>query len=113
MPNQTVKVVSDNGFFAYADKDELNKWRSDKSVPLVDVVESFHVYQSDNKGASGLEHIASKAELRNNFGVDDVTSVIEQILQSGKDHTLSRDSHKGKQNGSGIAASRQGGQASR
>ncbi|KAI8610020.1 hypothetical protein BC830DRAFT_1085062 [Chytriomyces sp. MP71] len=103
-PTKTIKVVSDKELFAYADKDRLNKWHSDKSVLLVDVVESFQVYQSDNKDASGFEHIASKAELK-------LTSVIELILQTGNDHALSRDSHKGKHKGNGITASRQTAQA--
>ncbi|KAJ3026203.1 UNVERIFIED_CONTAM: hypothetical protein HDU68_006077, partial [Siphonaria sp. JEL0065] len=103
MPNQTVKVVyqhehisatehSDTAFFAYADKDMLTKWRGDKTVPLVDVLESFQVYQSDNKGASGIQSIASKAELKNAFGSEDTTAVLQEILGKGKEHAMPRDS---------------------
>ncbi|KAJ3132746.1 hypothetical protein HK100_005013 [Physocladia obscura] len=78
MPNQTVKVIheaQDSAFFAYADKDMLAKWRNDKSIPLVDVVQ-------------------------NHYGSEDATECLETILGKGKEQVMSRDYHKEK--GAGI-----------
>ncbi|ORY48469.1 hypothetical protein BCR33DRAFT_36061 [Rhizoclosmatium globosum] len=101
MPNQTVKVVyqhehasatehAESAFWAYANKDMLHKWRDDKTVPLVDVLEytAFDVYQSDSKGISGVQHVASKAELKIAFGFEDNTQVLQEILGKGKEHAI-------------------------
>ncbi|KAI9338205.1 hypothetical protein BDR26DRAFT_863181 [Obelidium mucronatum] len=117
MPNQTVKVVyqhehisatehSDSAFFAYADKGILSKWRGDKTVPLVEVLESFQVYQSDTKGASGMQNVASKAEMKNAFGSEDLTSVLQEILSKGKEHAMPRDARKQKQGNSSHNSTR-------
>ncbi|KAJ3345034.1 hypothetical protein HDU83_004479 [Entophlyctis luteolus] len=103
MPNtsvvsSTVKVIHDAddlSFFAYADKDMLGKWRVDKTIPLVDVVQSFNVYQSENKSTQGIECIAGKADLKNHFGYDDPVSCIEQILAKGKEQVMPRAVNKG------------------
>ncbi|KAJ3061308.1 hypothetical protein HDU98_002784 [Podochytrium sp. JEL0797] len=101
--NSTVKVVSElpeSAFFTYANKEMLNKWRQDKTVPLVDVLESFEVFQSDTKGPTGIQHVASKSEMKNAFGSEDVNAVLAQILGKGKETAMPRDYHKSSQKGS-------------
>ncbi|KAJ3064112.1 hypothetical protein HDU98_000160, partial [Podochytrium sp. JEL0797] len=122
--NTTVKVVSElpeSAFFTYANKgtfacliplvnqriftsrsiftEMLTKWRADKSIPLVDVLESFEVFQSDTKGPTGIQHAASKSEMKNAFGSEDVTTVLQQILEKGKATDMPRDYHKASQKG--------------
>ena len=56
----------------------------DKSIPLVDVVDSFDVFDVANGGASGKALRPTHSALSNTFGTSDVNHIITKILESGK-----------------------------
>ncbi|KAI9032175.1 ribosome maturation protein [Hyaloraphidium curvatum] len=70
------EVITNSGMAA--------KWRKDKSVPLVDVVQRFDVYEHRAGGAEGVGQRPSKAVLEEFFGTSNTTDVIEFILTNGE-----------------------------
>lgn len=69
--------------------EELEAWRADKSIPLVQVVDSFKVLVSHKHGAQGELDTASKATLENEFGTSNEDEVVKKILQEGQLQTSS------------------------
>jgi len=64
---------------------EYKKWKDgDRTIPLVDVVDSFEVLSS-NQGPQGLLGRPSKQELDNVFGTHVDVEVIQYILDKGKE----------------------------
>ncbi|KAK4230516.1 ribosome maturation protein [Podospora fimiseda] len=63
--------------------DDYQKWRTDKSVPLAQVVSSFKVFTTHKQGAQGIYEGASKAMLENEFGTSRDDEVVEKILEKG------------------------------
>lgn len=57
------------------------KWKKDRSIALVDVLDTYQIYKGEH-GMDGMH--ASKTELANSFGTDDMDEMIEQILQKGE-----------------------------
>ncbi|RIB10441.1 ribosome maturation protein, partial [Gigaspora rosea] len=78
-------------FFVFANPDLVYQWRKDKTIPLVDVVQNFEVYETYNGGNEGIAGHPSKQKLENCFGTSDYGEVIQQIIQEGRVH----DAHKG------------------
>ncbi|CAG8635765.1 16949_t:CDS:2 [Cetraspora pellucida] len=70
-------------FFIFADPDMVLKWRKDKTIPLVDVVQFFEVY---NGGKEGIAGHPSNQKLENTFGTTNDMEIIQQILQNGTVH---------------------------
>ncbi|WBW71988.1 SBDS family protein Rtc3 [Schizosaccharomyces osmophilus] len=66
-----------------ASQNDVNNWRSDKTIPLTQVVDSFQVF-SLNKGSEGELSKASKLELENAFGTSKDVDVCSKILSEGK-----------------------------
>jgi ribosome maturation protein Sdo1 len=56
----------------------------DKSIPLIEVVESFDIFDVANKGATGKAIRPTHAALSNTFGTSDVDLIIPKILETGK-----------------------------
>jgi len=71
-------------YFVFADPVQVEKWRTDKTIPLVDVVDRFEIYEVSNGGNTGLYEKPSKASLHNTFDTHDETAVIQRILTDGK-----------------------------
>ncbi|KFY35778.1 hypothetical protein V494_05621 [Pseudogymnoascus sp. VKM F-4513 (FW-928)] len=61
----------------------LKKWRDDKTVALVEVVDAFKVFTTGKQGAQGELNTASKSQLENEFGTSKDDEVIQKILQDG------------------------------
>ncbi|CAG8619689.1 3321_t:CDS:2, partial [Dentiscutata heterogama] len=78
-------------FFVYADPDMVQQWRKDKTVPLVNVVQCFEIFETYNGGKDGIVGHPSKQKLENAFGTSDNQEVIQQIIQEGVIHNA----HKG------------------
>ncbi|CAG8575087.1 10611_t:CDS:2 [Paraglomus occultum] len=74
-------------YFVYAYPGELKKWRTDKSIPLTDVVDSFDIFEILGGGNDGIAGRASKQRLENAFGTSNNTEVIEIILKDGAIHS--------------------------
>ncbi|KAF5358918.1 hypothetical protein D9758_004862 [Tetrapyrgos nigripes] len=101
------KKWKDGGEFLIADLYAMSQYAdwfllADTSIPLVDVVDSFSVFHSD-QGSQGRLGQASKQQLENLFGTSKDVEVVEQILNKGKSqagdaistHTFSLNAAKG------------------
>ncbi|KAA8911699.1 hypothetical protein TRICI_003731 [Trichomonascus ciferrii] len=64
-------------------KQDLERWRNDSSVPLVEVVQLFKVFCTMKQGSQGVYHEASHSQLDNAFGTHDEDEVIKKILKEG------------------------------
>jgi ribosome maturation protein Sdo1 len=65
------------------DVEAVQKWKSDSTIPLAQVVSGFKVFTTDKHGNQGILNTASKATLENEFGTSNEDEVIKQILQKG------------------------------
>ncbi|VDB91528.1 unnamed protein product [Peniophora sp. CBMAI 1063] len=75
---------SGTSFIAMVNAPEFAKWKEgDKTIPLVDVVQSFQIL-STQQGAQGLLGTASKQDLENEFGTSRDDECISKILEKGK-----------------------------
>jgi len=84
--NTAARVVYNAGgrdFFVLANPDELSKWHSDKSVPLVDVVQSFQIFETDSGGVQGVVARPSKQTLASCFDTANEDAIIKTILTEG------------------------------
>jgi len=61
----------------------VRDWKSDKSIPLAEVVNSFKIFVSHKQGAQGQLDSASKATLENEFGTSNEDEIIKTILEKG------------------------------
>ncbi|KAK6344989.1 hypothetical protein TWF718_006934 [Orbilia javanica] len=66
------------------DKESLNKWKKDTSVPLTDVINGFKVFTTHRQGAQGVLDSASNAILDASFGTHKVDDIIPVILRDGQ-----------------------------
>ncbi|KAK3310095.1 ribosome maturation protein [Chaetomium strumarium] len=74
----------DEDFVVFIDSTEdYQKWLSDKSVPLAQVVSSFKVFTTNKHGAQGMLDGASKAVLENEFGTSKDEEVVLKVLEKG------------------------------
>ncbi|KAJ3037761.1 hypothetical protein HDV00_001346 [Rhizophlyctis rosea] len=71
------------GFFVFANPEMVDKWRSDKSVPLIEVVDSFDIFEVGNSGNIGVFSHPSKQALENAFNTSNDAEVIQRILTEG------------------------------
>ncbi|KXS08958.1 hypothetical protein M427DRAFT_64989 [Gonapodya prolifera JEL478] len=68
----------------YANEGMTDKWRHDKSIPLVDVVQTFDVWIHRTGSTTGVAERPSKGELDGTFSTHRVDSeVIPYILEQG------------------------------
>ncbi|KAK4237141.1 ribosome maturation protein [Achaetomium macrosporum] len=75
---------NDEDFVVFIDSTEdYQKWLSDKSVPLAQVVSSFKVFTTHRHGAQGMLEGASKAMLENEFGTSKEDEAVLKILEKG------------------------------
>ncbi|KAH6671266.1 ribosome maturation protein [Halenospora varia] len=59
------------------------EWKTDKSIPLAQVVSAFKIFVTHNRGVQGTLNGASNATLENEFGTSVDEEVIKQILEKG------------------------------
>lgn len=89
MSDQSVKVVfkgEDNTeFFVIANADMVSKYRSDKSTPLIDVVQSFDILTTSTGSNSGEAVHPSKGVLESNFNTTNKDEIIKIIIQKGEE----------------------------
>ncbi|QSZ35521.1 hypothetical protein DSL72_008391 [Monilinia vaccinii-corymbosi] len=76
---------TDEDFIVFVDSEEdVKKWKSDKSVPLAQVVGLFKVFVTHKHGAQGTHDEASVGQLENEFGTKVDDEVIKIILERGE-----------------------------
>jgi ribosome maturation protein Sdo1 len=61
----------------------VQKWRDDKSIPLVDVVSTFDIFVTNKHGTQGTLNRASHGAMENEFGTSKDDEVMAKILESG------------------------------
>ncbi|THV08270.1 DUF1960-domain-containing protein [Dendrothele bispora CBS 962.96] len=90
MGKQLTKVIykpdstKSEEYIIIVNPEEFKKYsEGDTSVPLVDVVDSFQIFYSD-QGSQGILGHASKQQLENTFGTSKDVDCVEQILSKGK-----------------------------
>ncbi|KAI9728308.1 MAG: hypothetical protein M1834_007712 [Cirrosporium novae-zelandiae] len=75
---------SSEDFVVFVDHpDELKKWKSDKSIPLAQVMSGFKIFVTHKQGSQGVLDGASNAILDNEFGTHNEDEVITKILEGG------------------------------
>lgn len=62
--------------------EQVNKWRSDKSIPLAQVVNSFHIFNTQ-QGSQGMLGQASAGTVENEFNTKVTEDAIAVILSKG------------------------------
>ncbi|KFY31065.1 hypothetical protein V493_01429 [Pseudogymnoascus sp. VKM F-4281 (FW-2241)] len=77
------KGINDDYIVFVEDPAMLKKWREDKTVALVEVVDAFKVFITGKQGVQGELNMASKSQLENEFGTSNDDDVIKKILQEG------------------------------
>ncbi|KAK6539521.1 hypothetical protein TWF694_009737 [Orbilia ellipsospora] len=78
-----LKKDTDDFIVLVDDKDALQKWKKDSSVPLAQVVGAFKVYTTRGGGSQGGMDTAPKALLESAFGSKNEDDVIKTILTEG------------------------------
>ncbi|KAH8657469.1 shwachman-Bodian-diamond syndrome protein [Tricladium varicosporioides] len=74
----------DEDFIVFVDDAKIAKeWKTDKSIPLAQVVSAFKIFVTHKQGAQGTMDGASNATLDNEFGTHIEDEVIKQILEKG------------------------------
>jgi len=78
------KGTTDDYIVFVESPEELENWKKDKSIPLVQVVDSFKILVSHKHGAQGELDTASKSSLENEFGTTNEDDIVKKILQEGQ-----------------------------
>jgi len=92
---------NDEDFLVFLDSvDDYQRWLSDKSVPLAQVVSSFKVFTTHKHGAQGLLEGASKAMLENEFGTSKDDEAVFKILEKGNLQEFEMMERQGRKNDS-------------
>ncbi|KAI3662538.1 hypothetical protein MP638_000648 [Amoeboaphelidium occidentale] len=74
-------------FYVWAKKEDYQKWKQDKSIPLAQVVDSFKVFTvSNHSGNEGISSQPSKDTLKEIFGTTRDDDVVKFILENGHVH---------------------------
>ncbi|KAA1466640.1 DUF1960-domain-containing protein [Dentipellis sp. KUC8613] len=80
-------TTSSVSYIVIVNAPEFKRWKEGGvTIPLVEVVDSFDVYRSE-QGNQGLLGRASKQDLDNDFGTHKDDDVVAQILQNGKEES--------------------------
>merc|ERR1711964_337578 len=95
--SSTSRTPSPLKFIVIVNPETYQKWRveNDRTIPLADVVGSFHIYKS-GQGNQGIMGQVSKQELDAVFGTTNLDDAIVKVLETGhvqhgsiRDHTKS------------------------
>ncbi|GAB1310408.1 Ribosome maturation protein [Madurella fahalii] len=91
----------DEDFVVFLDSvEDYQKWLSDRSVPLAQVVSSFKVFTTHRQGAQGILEGASNAMLENEFGTSDENDAVLKILEKGNLQEFEMSERQGRRNDS-------------
>ncbi|KAF8427541.1 ribosome maturation protein [Tirmania nivea] len=74
-----------NDFVIFAESPEIVcRWKKDRSIPLMEVVDGFHIFTTRHQGAQGHLEEASHLALDSEFGTHNVDDVVRHILERGE-----------------------------
>ncbi|EEC42699.1 predicted protein [Phaeodactylum tricornutum CCAP 1055/1] len=68
------------------DEDMYEKQKKDKSIPMVNVVDSFQVFKYEKPGSSGRLAKPTKEEIEGTFGTSKEEDVVLFMLENGTLH---------------------------
>ncbi|KAI8140974.1 ribosome maturation protein [Fennellomyces sp. T-0311] len=92
MSERATKVVyrgdGEQDFFVLANPGMVSRWRKDKTIPLVDVVQSFDVMTTSTGGETGEFVRPPKGILASAFHTSNMDKVVEQIVANGDEKNL-------------------------
>ncbi|CEO59784.1 RNA binding protein [Penicillium brasilianum] len=80
------------------DLDTLQKWKSDRSVPLTDVLNGWKIFVTHGHGAQGVLDSASNNALENEFGTSKEDDCLVKILEGGEYQTSTTREREGNKN---------------
>ncbi|KAI9313430.1 hypothetical protein BX666DRAFT_1864162 [Dichotomocladium elegans] len=87
MPPAATKVVlrgaNDQEFFVVANPGMTSKYRSDKTIPLVDVVQSFDIHTTTTGSETGETMTPSTGILQSAFKTSNRDDVVRMIVENG------------------------------
>ncbi|KAJ5769822.1 uncharacterized protein N7511_001873 [Penicillium nucicola] len=88
-------------FIVFVDDLEiLQKWKNDRSIALVDVLNGWKIFVTHSHGAQGVLDTASKNMLQNEFGTDNEDACMVKILEGGEFQATSAREREGAKNDS-------------
>ncbi|KAL1917604.1 uncharacterized protein VTP21DRAFT_3997 [Calcarisporiella thermophila] len=87
--NQAIRVIykdQDSGreFFVFANPGMVEKYRRDKSIPLVEVLQSDQVFDVDQGGNTGQVSTPSNGTLENVFQTNNRWDIARRIVEEGE-----------------------------
>ncbi|KAA8649715.1 hypothetical protein EYZ11_003353 [Aspergillus tanneri] len=92
------KGASEDFIVFVDDYQALEKWRTDRSIPLSDVLNGWKIFVTHRHGSQGVLDGASKGTLQNEFGTSNEDQCIIKILEKGDYQTYSQKPHQGDTN---------------
>ncbi|KAF4759841.1 hypothetical protein N7455_012599 [Penicillium solitum] len=105
--NETANKIfykgSSDDFIVFVDDLEiLQKWKSDRSVPLTEVLNGWKIFVTHSHGAQGVLDTASQSALQNEFGTTNDDECMVKILEGGEyQATTAREREGGKNDSNG------------
>ncbi|CRL21265.1 Ribosome maturation protein SBDS, N-terminal [Penicillium camemberti] len=105
--NETANKIfykgSSDDFIVFVDDLEiLQKWKSDRSVPLTEVLNGWKIFVTHSHGAQGVLDTASQSALQNEFGTTKDDECMVKILEGGEyQATTAREREGGKNDSNG------------
>ncbi|OQE43485.1 hypothetical protein PENCOP_c003G00033 [Penicillium coprophilum] len=96
------KGRSDDFIVFVDDLDVLQKWKSDRSIPLTEVLNGWKIFLTHSHGAQGVLDTASQSSLQNEFGTTKEEECMVKILEGGEyQATTAREREGGKNDSNG------------
>lgn len=72
-------------FFVIANEGMVSKWRNDKTIPLIDVVQNFDIHTTTTGGNTGEAVSPSKGVLESNFNTTNTDEIVKKIISEGEE----------------------------
>ncbi|CAO3642851.1 unnamed protein product [Mucor fragilis] len=86
---QATKVVfkgDDNSdFFVIAQPGMVAKWKKDKTIPLIDVVQSFDIFTTPSGSVTGEAIRPANSTLENVFSTTNKDDIVKKIVSEGEE----------------------------
>ncbi|WPH04830.1 Hypothetical protein R9X50_00772700 [Acrodontium crateriforme] len=86
--DQQVKVHfkgTDEDFIVFVESaDAVKKWKSDRTIPMAQVVSGWKIFVTHKHGSQGVLDAASNGTLESEFGSSKDDVVMQKILEGGQ-----------------------------
>ena len=84
--NTTTSGEHPHTFVMMVDEDMYERQKTDKSIPLAQVVDDFHIFKYETPGKSGKLVHPSQAEIEAAFGTTNADVLCQFMLINGQPH---------------------------